>query len=266
MAAAVTSAASPSTHSGPPGRATARSRTRSPTGSSAASRTGSTLRGLPDGRSAYTATAAGGNTATPGSPSVTPSSLPATVAPSAVRSPSPVTHAGHEVEPGDPRGERAARAGQHVPRGTLFDDPAFGEHDHPVGEHQRVERGVGDEQGGLLAVAHDPAQQRAHGGRGVDVERGERLVQQQEVGVGGERAGQRHPLLLAARHLRGPPRLERRGVHGGEQLPGPLLGRPAGHAVRPRPERDVGQRRHVREEQRLLGEQPDAAAVRGHAR
>ena len=264
MAAAVTSAASPSTHGGRPvGRPPAAARGRPPA-PTAASRTGSTLRGLPDGGSAYTATAEGGNTATRGLAVAHPVDAARHRRPSACAQAAARHDAGHEVEARDPRGERAARAGQHVARGPRLDDPALGEHHHPVGEHQRVERGVGDEHGGLLAVAHDPAQQRAHGGCGVDVERGERLVEQQEVGIGGERAGQRHPLLLAARHLRGPPPFQRRGVDGREQRPGPLLGLAPGHAVRPRPERDVGQRRHVREQQRLLGEQPDAAAVRRH--
>ena len=188
---------------------------------------------------------------------------PSIVEPSGVRSPASATTR-HEVETRDPRGERAAGAPQYLPHGPGLDDPAVGEHHDAVGEHQRVERGVGDEHGGLLAVAHDPAQQRTHRGGGVDVQRGERLVEQQKIGIGGEGAGQCHPLLLTARHLRGPARLQRGDVDGGEQRPGPLLGLRLGHAVRPRPERDVRERGHVREQQGLLGEQPDPAAVRWH--
>ena len=99
------------------------------------------------------------------------------------------------------------------------------------------------------------AQQRAHRGHRVDVERGERLVEQQQVGAGGQRAGQRDPLLLAAGELPRPPLGERTHVDGVEQLPGAGQRGPAGHALGPRPERHVGQRRQVREQQGLLGQQ-----------
>ena len=172
--------------------------------------------------------------------------------------------AGHEVEPRDPRGERAARAGEHLARRPLLRDDPVGQHDHAVGEHQRVERGVGDEDSGPPAVAEGPAQQRPHRRHGVDVQRREGLVEQQQVGARGERAGERDPLLLAAGELRRPPVGEPGHVDGVEQLPGAGRRGAAGHPLGTRPERDVGQRGEVREQQGLLGEEPDATPVRGH--
>ena len=101
-------------------------------------------------------------------------------------------------------------------------------------------------------------------GHGVDVQRCEGLVEQQQVGARGERAGERDPLLLAAGELRRPPVGERGHVDGVEQLPGPGRRGAAGHPLGTRPERDVGQRGQVREQQGLLGEQPDPTPVRGH--
>ena len=46
-----------------------------------------------------------------------------------------------------------------------------------------------------------PADLRAHLHPDLGVEIGQRLVEQQDVGVQHQRAGQRHPLLLAAREL-----------------------------------------------------------------
>ncbi len=54
----------------------------------------------------------------------------------------------------------------------------------------------------LALQAHDEAAQRLPA---VRVERRQRLVEQQQVGPGAERARQRDPLLLAAREPRHPP-------------------------------------------------------------
>ena len=57
----------------------------------------------------------------------------------------------------------------------------------------------------------------------LGVERAERLVEQQHLGLVGQRPGQRHPLLLAARELRaGMRRAEaRRGPTSSKQLVAP---------------------------------------------
>ena len=96
----------------------------------------------------------------------------------------------------------------------------------------------------------------------VGVEGGERLVQQQQTRSRRQRAGQCHPLLLPAGELgrdagrragRRPPR---------EQFTCAGLRRVARDTLGARPERDVRQRGEVGEQERLLGEQADAAAVR----
>ena len=113
-------------------------------------------------------------------------------------------------------------------------------------------------------VAHDAAQHGPHGGRRVDVEGGEGFVEQQQVGLDGQRAGDRHPLGLPAGELGRPAVGELGDAHLGE----PAVGdRPRGPSTLPRaarPERDVLARGQVREEQRLLAEQPDPPPVDGH--
>ena len=74
-------------------------------------------------------------------------------------------------------------------------------HHDAVGHRERLLLVVGDEDGGdaqaLLQAADLAAQAHAH----ARVERGERLVEQQQPGRGGERARDRDALLLAAGEL-----------------------------------------------------------------
>jgi hypothetical protein len=123
---------------------------------------------------------------------------------------------------------------------------------------------VRHEHRGLPGAADHAPEQAAHRGGGVDVEGGERLVEQQQLRVRSQGAGQRHPLLLPTGHPRRTAVGQVGGVDVREQRAGQPLGLPARHAVRARPERDVGERGQVGEEQRLLGEQPHAAPVRRH--
>ncbi len=74
-------------------------------------------------------------------------------------------------------------------------DPAAGEQGDPVGE-QHGGRAVGHDQRG--GVGEDPAQRGLHGGLRVHVQRGQRVVQHEELGPPDHRAGQREPLPLAA--------------------------------------------------------------------
>ena len=99
------------------------------------------------------------------------------------------------------------------------------------------------------------------------VERAERLVEQEQAGLGRQRAGQRHPLRLAARQRRHAAALEAGQPDQGEQLGHPGRGsRP--WAVRPPPGRsptlaaDVA----VREELVVLEHEPEAPAVGGDVR
>ena len=97
-----------------------------------------------------------------------------------------------------------------------------------------------------------------------DVERGHRLVQQQQRRIGGERAGDRDPLGLPAGQLGRAAIGELGRVDRGQPARGsrPRPTRPAPLAART--ERDVRRRGQVREQQGLLREQHDAASVRRH--
>ena len=77
--------------------------------------------------------------------------------------------------------------------------------------------------------------------RSVGIEVRERLVEQQHARLGREGAGERHPLLLAARDLAHPPRLEAGEVDQGERL-----GHPAGGAASVLPFGRRGRRRRSR--------------------
>ena len=67
----------------------------------------------------------------------------------------------------------------------------------------RVQRVVGDQDGGAVEVGQVAAQLGADLQPGVGVERGQRLVQQQQARVDGQGAGQGDPLGLAAGQLPG---------------------------------------------------------------
>ena len=85
-------------------------------------------------------------------------------------------------------------------RAELNDSAPVHDRDHG-GEAQRLLDVVGHEHDGFPGRPVDARElglQRVAGDR---VDRGERLVHQQQFGVGGERAGDADPLLLAARKL-----------------------------------------------------------------
>ena len=238
---------------------------RSPCGSISVTCAASTLRGLPPGGSRNTETAAGENTATAASPvagSWGRRPCPATV--SAVRRsgrrPSrqvPV----QDVESGDARGEGAAGAGQDLRGRSLLDDPAAVEHDDGVGEQQGVERVVGDQDD--APVGEHPAQRLAQRRRDGDVERGHRLVEQEQPRLGCQRPGHRDPLGLAAGDLGGRAVGELRDADLRRASVVRLARASARDAPRAaRAERDVVAHAQVREEQRVLGEQGDLAVVR----
>jgi hypothetical protein len=174
--------------------------------------------------------------------------------------PRPGDSPGHEVQPGQPCGEAAAGPLQHVPGGAVLGDPALLQHDHPIGEHVGVQHIVRNDDG--PAPGQDPFQQAPQQRRGVDVEGSHRLVQQQQPRVGGQRPGHRHPLGLAPGEFRGPTAGKIRGVDLHQPAPGcfPRLG--PWNTGAPGTERDVFERAQVREQQRFLGQQGGAAAVR----
>ena len=72
------------------------------------------------------------------------------------------------------------------------------EHDDPVAEEDRLLDGVGDQHGRAPVLLAGLVQQLLHELARLGVERGERLVEQHHVGVGGVGAGERDPLAHAA--------------------------------------------------------------------
>ena len=83
---------------------------------------------------------------------------------------------------------------------SIIDDMGF----DPVGEGERLVDVVGHEQDRRSVTLPLPQHQAMHGDPRQRVERAERLVEQQEVGIAHERAGQRHALSLPARQGQGP--------------------------------------------------------------
>jgi hypothetical protein len=77
---------------------------------------------------------------------------------------------------------------------------------------------VGDHDGGHAEAALEGADLLAQAGADAGVERGERLVEQEEAGGGGQRAGEGHALLLAAGELDGVFRALLGQADEGEQL------------------------------------------------
>ena len=149
---------------------------------------------------------------------------------------------------------------------ALLHHPPVLDDDQPVRQDQRVQRVVRDDQRGTRVFAEVPVQLGAGVQPGTGVQRGQRLVEQQQSRVDGERAGQRDPLRLAAGKLPG----LAAGVPG---QPDPL--QPGGGlfprgapvcAVPARPERDVVQCGQMREQEILLEHDADRAALGGRPR
>jgi hypothetical protein len=98
----------------------------------------------------------------------------------------------------------------------------------------------------------------------LDVERAQRLVQEQRRRPVDQRPGERHPLLLPAGELRRTPPLVALQRDHAQHLPHPRAPLALGHALEPRPERDVVLHGHVREQRVVLEHEVHVAPVGGH--
>ena len=108
----------------------------------------------------------------------------------------------------------------------------------------------------------DALQLHLHGLPELEVQRAERLVEQQCLRVIDQRPGQGHPLLLATGQLTGPSLLTAGQVDDLQHL-ADLAGDPvSGHVPSPQPERDVLEHVHVREQGVGLEHHVDVALVR----
>ena len=103
------------------------------------------------------------------------------------------------------RGEFGPRMVEDLARrALLLDPPAIHQH-HEIGQRHRLVLAVGDVDEGDAEFALQPFQFGAHAQAQERIERRQRLVQQQDLRRGDQRARQRHALLLAARELRRQP-------------------------------------------------------------
>ena len=120
-----------------------------------------------------------------------------------------------------------------------------------IGQRGRVLVVVRDEQGGQAELVQELLQLAAHGHLRMGIERRERLVEEEDARVAGERPREGDALALAAREL-GRARLrEVRDLEALEVLVDPV----------PAAVGDVLAHRHVREEGVLLEDEADAALV-----
>jgi hypothetical protein len=92
----------------------------------------------------------------------------------------------------------ASRCSQNRCCITYFRDASRLDDQHAIGKGQHVEDIVGDQHRRPTVVCKLVPQQLSHRRRSRDVETGERFVEQQHVGFGGEGPGERDALSLAA--------------------------------------------------------------------
>ena len=123
---------------------------------------------------------------------------------SVTRSPSiAATRAGDEIGDADEAGDEGVGRlrDRRRPGGAFCWMRAVVHHDDLVGHDERLALVVGDVDRGDAELALDAAELELHLLAQLAVERGERLVEQQEVRLEHQRPGDRHALLLAAGEL-----------------------------------------------------------------
>ena len=164
--------------------------------------------------------------------------------------------AAEQVRAGERRDERVARMRDELAGRADLAQLPVDDHADAVGERGRVLEVVGDEQDGDLEPGEELLQLRPDVRFRVSVERRERLVEQQDVRVAGERARERDALALAAREVRRAVR-----VRDARSRSGRGTRRPCGAGVL-----DVLADGQVREERVVLEDEPDASPVGRQAR
>ena len=168
-----------------------------------------------------------------------------------------------QVETDEPRHVVGTRAACNLLRQALLYHPAVLNDHQPIGEDSRIDRVVRHQKCRAREIAQVAPHLGAYQQACFGVKRGQRLIQQEQPGLGRERAGQRHPLSLTSRHG---PRLGVRQVgnaHPGE--PVAAARRRASDLSRSlyqRPECDIVKHGEVREQQIVLEDHPDGPLVR----
>ena len=109
--------------------------------------------------------------------------------------------AAEQVGPSELRDPAGSRPARDLRRRARLRDPSAVEDDDVVGEHGRVDRIVRDQQPHARERREVTAEIATHVVPRGGIERGQRLVQEEHRGIGGERSGERDPLRLATRQF-----------------------------------------------------------------
>ena len=149
-------------------------------------------------------------------------------------------------------------------RAVLFEPPAI-EHRDPVGHTHGLFLVVRHHHGRDVQFALQTTNLDLHIQAQVFVERGERLVEQQDARLDGQRAGQCHTLLLTARQLARIAFRECVHAHHLEHLHGLASGVTTRDAVGFETVGDIGGDGHMRKQRVVLEDDADAALARREA-
>ena len=150
----------------------------------------------------------------------------------------------------------------HLDRGAQLLDPALVEHGQPVAHGERLLLVVRDVDERDADLALDPLQLQLHVLAQLGVQRAERLIQQQYLGLVDDGPGQRDPLPLPARQL---DRLAAAEPAEADHVQGRLGAAAAlgpGHPPHPQAVLHVLQHAHVREQRVVLEDGVDVPGVR----
>ena len=140
-------------------------------------------------------------------------------------------------------------------------DPALAHHDDPVRQRERLFLVVRDIDRGDPERSLDGPDLRAEADPDLRVQGGERLVEEQHLGLEGERARQGDALLLSARHLPRVAVARARQADELEQLRRSFRDRGLVALANLQPESDVVGDGHVREQRVCLEDHADVPAV-----
>ena len=178
-----------------------------------------------------------------------------------------VENTGHHVRRADEASNEDAGRGviDLLRRADLLDTPTAHDCD-AIAHRERFTLVVGDEDEGDAHLALDALEFDLHRLTQLEIERGERLVEQQCAGHVDERTGERNTLLLAARQLVRSAIAELGEANDVEHLLGPAGRLRRGDTLGAQAERHVLEHTHVWEQCVGLEHRVDVALVGRHAR
>ena len=173
-----------------------------------------------------------------------------------------LTASSQQVETDEPGDVIGTRAPSHLLRPTLLYHPAVLNDHEPIGEDGGINRVMRHEKRRAREITQVSAQLGAYEQAGLGIQRGQRLIQQEQPRVSREGTGQRHPLGLPSGDE---PRLRSRQVSdadAGKPRRGPAPCLRLINSVYQRPERDVVEHAEVWKQQIVLKDHPDGPLVR----